>query len=143
MVSSIIIKRLNSRMFCLRKLGRFGVRTEILKLFYQSTIMGVLRYCLICWGGNSKKTDIERLNDIIKRAESVVGVDLAPVDLVYQELLGRKLCHVCKDPEHPLHDALFDRGSVRGRLRLPPLNTNRHRDFFIPRAIKLYNSSYK
>ena len=24
-----IIKRLNSRMFCLRKLGRFGVRTEI------------------------------------------------------------------------------------------------------------------
>ena len=38
------------------------------------------------------------------------------------------------------HDALFDRGSVRGRLRLPPLNTNRHRDSFIRRAIKLYNS---
>ena len=31
-----IIKRLNSRMFCLRKLGRFGVRTEILKLFFIS-----------------------------------------------------------------------------------------------------------
>ena len=28
------------------------------------------------------------------------------------------------------HNALFDRGSVRGRLRLPPLNTNRHRDSF-------------
>ena len=37
-----------------------------------------------------------------------------------------------------MHDALFGRGSVRGRLRLPPLNTNRHRDSFIPRAIKLY-----
>ena len=105
--------------------------------------MGVLSYCLICWGGNLKKTDIERLNDIIKRAERVVGVDLAPVDSVYQELLGRKLCQVCKDAEHPLHDALFDRGSVRGRLRLPPLNTNCHRDSFIPRAIKLYNSLYK
>ena len=41
------------------------------------------------------------------------------------------------------HDALFGRGSVRGRLKLSPLNTNRHRDSFIPRAIKLYNSLYK
>ena len=64
-------------MFCLGKLGWFGVRTEILKLFYQSTIMGVWRYCLICWGGNLKKTDIDRLNDIIKRAERVVAVGLA------------------------------------------------------------------
>ena len=105
--------------------------------------MGVWRYCLICWGGNLKKNDIERLNDIIKRAERVVGVGLAPEDSVYQELLGRNLCQVCKDAEHPLHDALFDRSSVRGRLRIPPLNTNRHRDSFIPRAIKLYNSLYK
>ena len=63
--------------------------------------MGVLCYCLICWGGNLKKTDIERLNNIIKRAERVVGVDLAPVGSVYQEHLGRKVCQVCKDAEHP------------------------------------------
>ena len=63
-----IIKKLNSRMFCLRKLERFGVRTEILKLFYQFTIMGEWRYCLICWDGNLNKIDIERLNDIAKRA---------------------------------------------------------------------------
>ena len=118
----------------------FTYRTDILKLFYQSTIKEVWRYCLICWGGNLKKTDIERLNDIIKRAERVVGVGLAPVDSVYRELLGQK---VCKDAEYPLHDTLFDWGSVRGRLRLPPLNTNRYRDAFIPRAIKLYNSLYK
>ena len=115
------------------------VRTEILKLFHQSTIMGVWRYCLIGWGENLKKTYIERLNDIVKRAERAVGVGLAPVDSVYQELLGRKLCQVCKDAEHPLRDALFGRVGVRARLRLPPLNTNGHRDSFIPRAIKLYN----
>ena len=86
---------------CIRKLGRFGVKTEISKLFYQSTIIGVWRYCLICWGGNLKKTDVERLNDIIKRAERVVGVGLAPVDSVYQELLGRKLCQVCNSPCTP------------------------------------------
>ena len=59
---------------------------------------------LLC--GNLKKTDIDRLNDIIIRAERVVGVGLAPVDSVYQELLGRKLCQVCKDAEHPLHRAI-------------------------------------
>ena len=41
--------------------------------------MGVWRYCLRCWGGNLKKTYIDRLNDIIKRAERVVGIVLAPV----------------------------------------------------------------
>ena len=104
--------------------------------------MGVWRYCLICLCENVKKIDIdiERLNDIVKRAERVVGVGLAPVDSVYQELLGRKLAQICKDAEYHVHDALFGRGSVRGRLRLPPLNTNRHRDSFFPRDIKLYNS---
>ena len=73
----------------------------------------------------------------------MVGVGLAPVDSVYQQLLGRKLCQVNKDADHPVHYALFDQGSIRGRLRLPLLNTNRNRDSFIPRAIKLYNSIYK
>ena len=80
---------------------------------------------------------------LLKGAELVVGVVLAPVDSFYQELLGRKLGQVCKDAEHPLHDALFGRGSVCGRLRLPPLNTNCQRDSYIPLAIKLYNSLYK
>ena len=88
-----------------------------------------------------KKLDIERLNDIVRKAERVVGVCLASVDSVYQELLGCKLRQVCRDAEHPLHDVLVGRGNVSGRLRLPPLNTNRHRDSFIPRAIKLHNFS--
>ena len=141
-----IIKRLNSRMFCLRKLERFGVRTDILKLFLSVYDYGCMTLLLILLGWEFKKTDIDRLNDIMKRAERVVGVGLAPVDSVYQELLVRKLCQVCKDAEHPLHDALFDRGRVRGRLRLPPLNKNRHRDSFIPRAINYttpYTSNYK
>ena len=78
-----------------------------IETFYQSTVMGVWRYCLICWGGNIKKINIERLNDIVKRAECVVGVGLAPVKSIYQKLLGRKLHRVCEDEEHPLHDVLL------------------------------------
>ena len=68
--------------------------------------MGVRRYCLICWDGNIKKINIERL-DVVKRAVRVVGVGLAPVKSVYQKLLGQKLHRVCEDEEHPLHDVLL------------------------------------
>ena len=50
--------------------------------------MGVWRYCLICWSGNIKKINIERLNDVVKKAVRVVGVGLAPVKSIYQKLLG-------------------------------------------------------
>ena len=38
-----------------------------MKPFSQSTGMGVWRYCLIYWGGNIKKINIECLNDVVKR----------------------------------------------------------------------------
>ena len=78
-----------------------------MKLFYQSTGMGVWHYCLICWDGNIKKIKIERLNDVVKKAVRVVDVGLAPVKSIYQKLLGRKLHRVCEDEEHPLHDVLL------------------------------------
>ena len=58
---------------------------------------------------------IERLYDVVIRAERVVGVGLAPVKSIYQELLGRNLHQVCEDDEHPLHDVLlFEVVSVVG-----------------------------
>ena len=46
-----LIKKLNSRMFCLRKLNFFKVDAKILALFYDSVVESVWRYCLfICLG---------------------------------------------------------------------------------------------
>ena len=47
-----IVKKFNSRMYCLRKLNSFHITPEILNVFYTSTIVSVWRYCLVCWGGN-------------------------------------------------------------------------------------------
>ena len=137
-----IVGRLNPRMYCLRKMAVFQVRTDILKMFYLSTICGVWRYCIICWGGNVTDSDKQRLERIIARAERVIGEDLESVESVYQGLLRRKLARVWDDSCHPLHDRLAGQRSLRGtgRLRLPPLNTNRYRSSFIPRAIKLFNA---
>ena len=47
-----IVQKMNSRMYCLRKLNSFHITSEILNVFYTATIVSVCRYCLVCWGGN-------------------------------------------------------------------------------------------
>ena len=43
-----IVKKLNSHMYCLRKLNSFHITPDILNVFYTSTIVSVWRYCLVC-----------------------------------------------------------------------------------------------
>ena len=139
----ILMKKLNSRLYCLRKMANFNVRSVILDMFYKATICGVWRYCLVCWGGNVAKKEKDRIDGVIKRAERVIGVPQPAIDSVYQELLQAKLEDVWDDGSHPLHHDLHDNRIKRGvgRIRLPQLKTNRHRNSFIPRAIKLFNDA--
>ena len=44
-----VYKRSNQRLYFLRKLKSFNVNTNILKLFYQSTIQSILSFCCVCW----------------------------------------------------------------------------------------------
>ena len=68
-----LIKKLNSRLYFLRRMANFNIRSEILEMFYTSTICGVWRYCLICWGGNVTILEKDRLDGIRKKAEIVIG----------------------------------------------------------------------
>ncbi|PIK58789.1 hypothetical protein BSL78_04310 [Apostichopus japonicus] len=117
----ILVKKLNSRLYCLRKMSNFDVRHDILEMFYNCTISGVWRYCLVCWGGNVNKHEIDRINSIIKKAERVVGEPLPSIDSVYHSLLESKLDAVWKDHTHPLYELLHNSQMTRGsgRLRLP------------------------
>ena len=52
-----IMSKLNSRLYCLRKLRKFNVNICILKLFYQLVIKNVFTYCCVCWAENITKRD--------------------------------------------------------------------------------------
>ena len=139
-----IMKKLNSRMYCLRKLNSFNVRNEILSIFYKSVICGVWNYCLVGWGGNIVQRDRDRLDRFIRRAERMIGSSQQSVDSVYHDRLCTKYHIVIDDSSHPLHSEFADRTIQRsGRLRLPTALTNRHPRSFIPRAIKYHNSNFK
>ena len=139
-----LIKRLNTRMYCLRKLNYFNVDVKILALFYDSVVESVWRYCLLCWGGNVSKGDRERVERIVKEAGKIIGVSRQDFGSVYTDLLIKKLHHVVDDASHPLHDCLSGQLITRsGRMRLPSVSTNRYLSSFVPQAIRFHNANYK
>ena len=60
-----MIKKLNNMLLCMRTMAKFSVRTEIINMFYNSTIGRVLRCCHIALCGSATKADIEYIDSII------------------------------------------------------------------------------
>ena len=139
----VTVKKLNTRMYCLRKLNAFNVNSNILVMFYNAVIASVWRYCLICWGGNISSCDKVRLDRVIREAGRIVGESLHTVDAVYDKEVETKLKKILGDDTHPIHSVLMDSVIPRsGRMRLPYAATNRHSSSFVPRAIKCHNSAF-
>jgi hypothetical protein len=139
-----LIKRLNTRMYCLRKLNFFHVDVKILAMFYDSVVESVWRYCLLCWGGNVAKGDGERIARIVKEAGRIIGVSRQDFEAVYVGLLSKKLTDVMDDSSHPLHDHFKGQLIARsGRMRQSFAITNRYHSSFVPQAIRLHNSNYQ
>ena len=140
----LICKKLNTRLYCLRKMNKFSVSKEILTIFYTSVITSVWKYCLICWGGNSKIGDINRIKASIKCAKRLTGKDLPTFEITYNENVTIKLEKIIKDCSHPLYpiftEAISDHS---GRMILPYAHTNRHKSSYVPVAMKVYNVNHK
>ena len=140
--ADILIKKLNIRMYSLRKLYTFGVNCKVLLMFYNTIIASVWRYCLVVWGGNMTRGDRDRLDKLIKEAGRVIGEALPNIQSVYEQELGMSLSKIIKDVNHPLCAVLNAQIIPRsGRMRLPLAVTNRHSSSFIPQVIRLHNLS--
>ena len=140
---TIIVKKMNTRMYCLRKLNTFNVKNQILVMFYKSVLSSIWRSCLVCWGGNITEYDRRKINQVIKEAGRIVGELLHDVDTVYKKEVGSKYNDIMADNSHPLHGVLESAIIPRsGRMRIPYAATNRHPSSFIPRAIKFHNNSF-
>ena len=143
-LAGMCIKRLNTRMYCLRKLNFFNVDVKILALFYDLVVESVWRYYLLCWGGNVSKGDRERVERIVKEAGKIIRVSRQDIGSVYTDLLIKKLLHVVDDASHPLHNHLSGQMIARsGPMRLPSVVTSRFLSSFVPQAIRHHNDNHK
>ena len=72
-----VLKKVNMRMYSLRKLRAFGVDSGMLVTFYNAVICSIIVYGSVCWGGNISKFDKGRLEKIVKKkVDHVVGMPL-------------------------------------------------------------------
>ncbi|KAL3067607.1 hypothetical protein OYC64_017352 [Pagothenia borchgrevinki] len=114
----------------------------MLRMFYDSVVASVILYAVVCWGSRLKATDANRLNKLIRKAGSVLGVELEPLLEVSERRMLRKLLSILGNNSHPMHATLEAyQSTLSSRLRAPRSTTQRHRRSFRPVAIKLYNSS--
>ena len=71
-----VLKKVNLRMYCMRKLRSFGVNSDMLVTFYNAVICSIIMFGSVCWGGNISKLDRGRLEKIVKKVGHVVGKPL-------------------------------------------------------------------
>ncbi|XP_070710531.1 piggyBac transposable element-derived protein 4-like [Pempheris klunzingeri] len=81
-----LYKRGQSRLYLLRRLGSFGVSRPLLRTFFETVVASVVSYAVVCWGGGCSERDKNRLNRLIKRAGSVCGCPLDPIEVVAEIL---------------------------------------------------------
>ena len=105
-------------------------------------VCSVIVFASVCWGGNVSVRDTGRLNKLIKKASSVVGLSLDQIEVLVERRLASKCTAILLDPEHPLNSTLMDlRIQSNGRFLMPKCRTERFRRSFIPAAVRYFNAN--
>ena len=80
-----VLKKLNSRLYFLRKLNSFHVEKMLLSLFYKTMLESIMCFALTCWGGNLNSLASDKFNRVIKKCSSLCN-PASPFSL----LVGKK-----------------------------------------------------
>ena len=101
-------------------------------------------YNQVCYFGNSKKADTERLDKVARTAAKIVRAETATPSTMYGSVAVKKLHRILSEAQHPLNHVLSSQASRRAssqRLRCFRTRTSWFRDSFLPTAVRLHNSS--
>ena len=98
-----VYKKGMSRLYFLRKLRSFNVCSKMLEIFYQSVVASALFFAVVCWGNSIRASDTNRLNKLIKKAGSVIGLKPDTFEAVVERRTLNKLLSIMDNPDHPLH----------------------------------------
>lgn len=135
-----LTKKVQQRMYFLRKMNTFNVSSEMMTLFYHAFIESVLMFCIVAWFGSLSQVNKNRLGSLVNVASKISGRKQSqPVDL-YKRQLQRKASAIAHSQDHPLR-AQFELLPSRRRYRALGCRTKRMRMSFIPSAVKHLNDT--
>lgn len=142
--SDALYRKGQSRLYFLRRLRSFNICSKLLRMFYQSVIASVLFYAVVCWGGSTKKRDAGRLNRLVKKAGSVVGIELESLTATAEKRTMSRMLAIMGNDRHPLHSTFSkQRRRFSSRLLSLSCSIDRLRRSFVPRAIQLFNTTQR
>ncbi len=137
--SDAICRKVNQRLFYLRKLRSFNVDKKLLKMFYSSFIESILTFAVICFFGNVSISNKNKLRNVIKLCQKTIGTSLNDLDTVYQVRATQRAKAILANPLHPLH-AEFRLLPSKRRYTFPrQAKSNRYLRSFVPSAIGFLN----
>ena len=135
-----LYKKGQSRLHLLRRLRSFGVQEALLRTFYDSVVASAIFYGVVCWSSSITAAERKRLNKLVKKAGSVLGCSLDPVEVVGDRRMTAKLSSIMDNVSHPLHETVRAlESSISNRLLHPRCAKERYRRSFLPSAVRLYN----
>ncbi|KAL0152343.1 hypothetical protein M9458_052066 [Cirrhinus mrigala] len=135
----LIVKKAQQRLYFLRQLRKFNLPKELLKQFYSAIIESILCTSITVWFSSATKTDLRRLQRIVRTAERIIGTTLPTLQDLYSSRVSKRVSKIILDPSHPAH-ILFELLPSGRRYRARTTKTARHRKSFFPQAIYLMNS---
>ncbi|TWW62632.1 hypothetical protein D4764_04G0012790 [Takifugu flavidus] len=137
-----LVKKGNSRLFLLRRLGSFGVQGPLLRTFYDSVVGSAIFYGIVCWSSSITDRYRKRMDRLVRRASSVLECPLDLVEVVGNGRMMAKLSSMLNNTSHPLQDTLTALGSsFSKRLLHPCCAKERYRRSFLPAAVRLHNKN--
>ena len=125
-----LIKKINKRMYFLRKLKSFKLNNEVLYIFYCSILGSVITFGISCWGSSITAGDRKRLNSTNKISRQ----NNEQRGSKYRD--PKKYNSILKDNDHPLN-CNFITSMRSNRIIQPKSRTERYRLSFIPTAVRL------
>ena len=121
-----LIKKINKRMYFLRKLKSFKLNNEVLYTFYCSILGSVITFGISCWGSSIIAEDRKRLNSTIKKAGKIMNREVPNIETLFHTACLNKYNSILKDNDHPLN-CNFITSMRSNRIIQPKSRTERYR----------------
>ncbi len=112
----------------------FNLPQELLKQFYSAIIESVLCTLITVWFSSTTKSDLRRLQTVVRTAERIIGSTLPTLQELYLSRVSKRAGKITLNPSHPAH-SLFELLPSGRRYRALSTRTTRHRNSFFPQAI--------
>ncbi len=117
-----IVRKAQQRLYFLRQLRKFNLPQELLKQFYSANIESVLCTSITVWFSSATKSDLRRLQRVVRTAERIIGTTLPTLQELYLSRVSKRAGKITLDPSHTAH-SLFELLPSGRNLHIRPVHT--------------------